>query len=365
MQTIKNERRRVKQTTPLYLQIAEQLKTRILNKEFPCGTSLPAESELAASFGVNHLTLRKGLKVLREQNLIIQQHGRGNFVTFAEEAELRICCIMGTGSKISSYYNMKVLSELTSQLSARKGNLIIVPTQKEEDVLDLIHRNRASALLTATMNDDIVALLNGEKMKYIPVGCLNVWNQKLNKQNRFYAGTKPDMVQNAVQYLKKLGHKKIAYITQNHVNVYRDWGLTERNEGFLSCGLSKEFYFAGDINDGWYTWSSDIMHKIARMLPEERPTAVICSGFTFAAGAWNGALQAGLRIPEDISLIGIDGEADFFPQMTAVKQPLEQIVAKMLAVFNEAPQSGGLIQSGFYEFDSDILEHGSCRMIKS
>ena len=94
---------RRKQSVPLYLQIADNLKERILNKEFPCGTNLPAESRLAASFGVNHLTVRKSLQILKEQNLIVQQHGRGTYVTYSHDAVLKIGYLTGATGEFSSY----------------------------------------------------------------------------------------------------------------------------------------------------------------------------------------------------------------------------------------------------------------------
>lgn len=42
---------------------------------------------------------------------------------------------------------------------------------------------------------------------------------------------------------------------------------------------------------------------------EERPTAVYCANDLIAAGAMNAAVESGLSIPEDISVIGHDGSS--------------------------------------------------------
>ena len=101
---------------PIYLQIAENLRARILNREFLSGTFLPSEAELAASFKVNHLTLRKCLKVLRDQNLIIQQQGRGNFVTYEPQQELRIGFVCQPSTIELNRYTSILLSILIKQL---------------------------------------------------------------------------------------------------------------------------------------------------------------------------------------------------------------------------------------------------------
>lgn len=349
---------------PLYLQIAENLKERILNKEFPCGSNLPAESQLAASFGVNHLTLRKGLQILQEQNLIVQQHGRGTYVTYSHDAELKIGYLTGCTEGFSSYYDLRIISECNRQLSAKKGNLLIMSSALGKDeVMEKLHQSQCSAVLAASMNENIINILNSDELKHVPVCCLNVWNERLNTNNRCFAGSKPAGIQNAVRYLTKLGHRRIAYISQAHHDPSMDCGLMERNDGFLSCGLPEGICFIGGDEIVWHDWARQTMHRIAAMLPEERPTAVVLPGMSFAAGAWIGALEAGLKIPGDISLIGIDCVPDLFPQMTSVEQSLERFVQKAISLFSDAKLSGGLIRSGFYEFDLKIIERGSCRAL--
>ncbi|MBR2425917.1 MAG: GntR family transcriptional regulator [Lentisphaeria bacterium] len=356
---------RKKQSVPVYLQIAEHLKEQILNKEYPCGTNLPAESELAASFGVNHLTLRKSLQILREQHLIVPQHGRGNFVSYSHEMELKIGYITYSMDGISSYYDLSILSELNKQLSVRKGYLQIIPiTADRKEITDNILQSRCCALVAATMNEEILNILNCKELKHIPVCCLNVWNEHLNRNNRCFVGSKPGIIQEAVRYLTQLGHRRIAYISYNHFDAGNDCGLEERNLGFRSCGLPEGMEFIGTKNIPWHEWSRKTMHKIAEMEPGKRPTAAVLPGLAFAAGAWIGALEAGLKIPEDMSLIGVDAATVFFPELTAIKQPLDQFVEKAISIFGDAALSGGLIHSDFYKYDFEIVERGSCCSLK-
>lgn len=355
---------RRKQSVPLYLQIADNLKERILNKEFPCGTNLPAESRLAASFGVNHLTVRKSLQILKEQNLIVQQHGRGTYVTYSHDAVLKVGYLAGSTGGFSSYYDLRIFSECTRQLSAGKGNLMVMSSALDKDeVLEKLHQNQCSALLATTMDSHVIEILNSAELKHIPVCCLNVWSDQLQTQNRCYVGSKPEGIQNAVTYLTELGHRKIAYISQDYPGLANDYGLKERNKGFLACHLPEGMSFIGGKEIVWHDWARQSMYKIASMPLSERPTAVILPGMSFASGAWLGALEAGLKIPEDISLISIDCAPDLFPRMTTVEQALDCFVQKAISLFNEAELTGGLIRSGFYSFDLKINERGSCRKL--
>lgn len=58
------------------------------------------------------------------------------------------------------------------------------------------------------------------------------------------------------------------------------------------------------------------------------PTVVLCSNDTVAIGAYNAARAAGVRVPEDVSLVGFDdlpmAEWEVF-QLTTVQQPMEEM----------------------------------------
>jgi GntR family transcriptional regulator len=63
-----------------YLQIEEELASRIENGVLPMGARLPAERDLAADLGVSRMTLRQALSRLEHRGLIARAHGRGTFV---------------------------------------------------------------------------------------------------------------------------------------------------------------------------------------------------------------------------------------------------------------------------------------------
>jgi len=73
----------------LYRQIADQLAQLIARGEFPAGTRLPAERELAASFGVSRASVREAIISLEMSGLVEVRVGTGIFVTQQPEAANR------------------------------------------------------------------------------------------------------------------------------------------------------------------------------------------------------------------------------------------------------------------------------------
>ncbi|GMA23191.1 hypothetical protein GCM10025864_09500 [Luteimicrobium album] len=60
----------------------------------------------------------------------------------------------------------------------------------------------------------------------------------------------------------------------------------------------------------------------------DRPTAVVCANDLMAIGALDAAFEAGLRVPEDVAIIGIDDiEAASLvrPALTTIRVPAEEI----------------------------------------
>lgn len=65
---------------PLYYQIANLLRSRILSGVYPAGSMLSTEHELAQAFGVSRITVRQALGMLSTAGLIERRRGRGTFV---------------------------------------------------------------------------------------------------------------------------------------------------------------------------------------------------------------------------------------------------------------------------------------------
>ncbi|MCX7568587.1 GntR family transcriptional regulator [Tumebacillus sp. DT12] len=67
-------------TRPLYMLVIDRIKDQSANGEWPPGTRLPSEFELAKLFGVSRATLREALRVLEEEGVVVRRHGIGTFI---------------------------------------------------------------------------------------------------------------------------------------------------------------------------------------------------------------------------------------------------------------------------------------------
>ena len=68
-------------TNPLYLQVRDDLASRIAAQQWLVHTALPNESELAREMGVSPGTMRRALDMLESDGLLTRKQGRGTFIT--------------------------------------------------------------------------------------------------------------------------------------------------------------------------------------------------------------------------------------------------------------------------------------------
>ncbi|SDS70325.1 transcriptional regulator, LacI family [Actinoplanes derwentensis] len=107
----------------------------------------------------------------------------------------------------------------------------------------------------------------------------------------------------AAQHLIELGHRHIATIT----GPMPTWPAVQRLDGFRSALVSSGITLADDdvVAGDWYLDSGyTAMKQLISRAP--RATAVFAAGDEMAVGALRAAHEAGLRVPDDIAIIGFD-----------------------------------------------------------
>ena len=123
----------------------------------------------------------------------------------------------------------------------------------------------------------------------------------------------------AVQHLRELGHSRIAFIS----GPLRLESARERRDAFLGCQRdSGEGQRRDPVEQGNHKVDGGL-RAMERLLDRDpRPTAVLASNDLTAIGALRAIRKRGLRVPEDISVVGFDDiqMAEFTePPLTTVR----------------------------------------------
>lgn len=142
----------------------------------------------------------------------------------------------------------------------------------------------------------------------------------------------------AVGHLVALGHRRIAMASGTLTASDR---ARQRHRGF-QAGLRAAGLPVGELIE--MPFMRTAVDAIAQRLAQaDRPTALVCSNDLLAVRCIRAAHVAGLRVPEDLSVIGIDGIAfgeDLTPQLTSVVTPNRQIGESCVDVLVGALRAG-------------------------
>ncbi len=196
--------------------------------------------------------------------------------------------------------------------------------QKQHAYLSMMAQKRVDGLLVMCSEypDDLLNML--EENRNIPMVVMD-WGASQGDftdtvlDNAFEGGYL------AGCYLIERGHRDIGAIPgqmERNTGGGRHAGFIKAlNEAHIS--IHKEWIVQGDFEpeSGYQA----MLHILAQ---KHRPTAVFCGGDIMAMGAICAADEMGLRVPQDISIIGYDNVRNaryFTPALTTVHQPKQQL----------------------------------------
>ncbi|WP_230531498.1 LacI family DNA-binding transcriptional regulator [Microvirga roseola] len=129
----------------------------------------------------------------------------------------------------------------------------------------------------------------------------------------------------AVEYLAQLGHRKFGYISGVPGTFIEMERFTGFLEGIAAAGFGQEDFVRWE---GPFMFSTGVSAAQSFLRLRERPTGIFAACDESAIGFIKTVTTAGVRVPDDVSVIGFDGIefADYIePTLTTFQQPLHEI----------------------------------------
>ncbi|GBC94809.1 HTH-type transcriptional repressor CytR [bacterium HR16] len=208
-------------------------------------------------------------------------------------------------------YPIKIVSMLYQQ--SPDSFLAHVDDGSVDGVVLVAPRTHSAALQWA-QQANIPAVVVGSTLPNTPLSCVDVDDTSAIYQ--------------AVCWLIEMGHRRIGHIAGPQTQWSAKRRLQAYRQAMQDAGIEVKL---GWVVEGHYTPPSgkEAMEQLLNVAPEL--TAVVCGNDWMAMGAMEAIYQKGLRVPEDISLVGfddIDTAQWVTPPLTTMRQPTRQIGAK-------------------------------------
>lgn len=160
----------------------------------------------------------------------------------------------------------------------------------------------------------------------------------------------------AVEHLVGLGHRDIVLLTGTEDSP----AVPLRREGFLQAArqndIATSVHLCGwEIHDGYRT-AADLFDS------EKRPGAVIASNDRTAVGVLLAAAHRGLRVPEDVSVVGVDDQphvaSTVVPALTTVALPHREIGLRAMEILLQLV-AGGTAPASVERLPSTLIDRAS------
>lgn len=163
----------------------------------------------------------------------------------------------------------------------------------------------------------------------------------------------------AAEYLTGLGHKRIATVTGN----LKTQAGFDRFDGFMKgldeakVEIPKEYVYRGDYSRRSARQAAEFFLSMT-----DRPTAIFAQSDDMALEVIAVAYEMGIRVPEDVSVIGFDDnpQAIYGPiGLTTIRQPIFEMAERSVRILHE--MVNGKREEKFRTMlDPDLVVRDSC-----
>ncbi|WP_319022012.1 LacI family DNA-binding transcriptional regulator [Brevibacterium sp. FME17] len=249
-----------------------------------------------------------------------------------------------------------------SELATAKGyGILLMSTyedvENETSAVNLLVDNRVDGIILSssirgTGHGDI---LRSARDQSIPVVLLD--RQISDAELDTVIINNRESVRQAVTSLISLGHSRIGFVW-GPPNEYRPrwqselseaaqndlWTDGERMMGYLDALADSGVELDIDLVSMGEKTEHHVREDLGRMLSmKKRPTAIFCTETEALTGTLAAIRSAGLRIPEDVSVIGFDDSswaAVYDPPLTMIKQPTRELGAEACRLLLDRVENG-------------------------
>lgn len=304
---------------PMYQQIKRDIEQQILSGEIKIGDKLMSETEMLEHYHVARMTVRAALTELVNTGCLAKERGRGTFcVALPRQEKKSIDVLLDTGD---NYFTPYFLSGISRVLDREGYQLVLNDTRDNVEMFEkllqqIISRGTSGIIIqpyrrVQDISEELLRELESCQAAGIPVVTID---GKFRDQD--LVGYMTDDVYGgklATEHLIAMGHRKILGLFRSS---YRD--SVFRTRGY--CRAMEEHSLTPQILDA----DGEYQPALQALLQSRQITAIVCYNDLLAVDCHHFFAQIGVRVPEDVSVIGYDDTAlavASLPQITSVTHP--------------------------------------------
>ena len=316
---------------------------------------------------INEATRNKIMSVVKEYNFVPNNSARNLKI-----ADSKTIAVLIKG--IANPFFMKMMKVIENETQKQKYSLIIHHVEHHQDEVDVAIELEKEKKLKG------IIFLGGyfnhtkEKLDSINVPFVISTVNMTEEYRGYYSSVAVDDVKESykiVDYLCKLGHKKILLISADSMDESIGKLRKEGYERALkdnSIPIDDSLIFPMAYDEDAYSMAAGYTAMKDAIAKNVDFTAVFAISDAMAIGACRALADAGKKIPEDVSVVGFDGidNARYYnPTITTIRQPFEDMAkASINLLFKYIAGEKDATETQQRIFDAELVIGESTASIK-
>jgi LacI family transcriptional regulator len=257
-------------------------------------------------------------------------------------------------------FAIEVMKGVNRAIAESEFDLLVYTTGDVRKSGRASHEQKYVSLLNNSITDGviIVAPVTGEFVTDAPIVSIDPLMSEPSYASVHATNYQGAMA--AMEYLTSLGHKRIGFISGRAELESSTRRLMGYRDGMKKAGLRVDERL---IASGDYTTETGVSCARQLLSLDNPPTAIFASNDQMAMGVYQVAQEMGLRIPEDLSVIGFDNIMESkYMGLTTVDQFISDmgyVATQMLIKLI----NGDLLESQTYQMQTQLVIRSSCRAL--
>lgn len=327
-------------SSPIYERIKLDILNKILSGEYAAGTLLEPEPSLATKYGASRTTMRQALSELASEGYIHRVKRRGTVVSDLKEYQKPGAWVAMVVADLFSYPVQQTSDSVEKALKAKGLGLKVFAANKNIAEMECIVEQAVNAGAVG------IIMCPSEDMAYsskVHTLCRKGYPVCLFDLPLPQVSTDCAMSDNceggylATSHLVKLGHREIAFISAASRSL--TYTIGSRYNGYAAAlseaGIKVDSNLIIESFSGDPSWMNSVKDLLSS---ETRPSALFAANFYVATYVLQAASNLGLRVPDDLAVVGFDNLdiiARLATPLTTIDQPFDEIGAAAVRLLME------------------------------
>jgi len=322
-------------STPLYVQIIEDIKEKIAKGNLAVGEQLSSHKELATEYDVSLITIKSALSTLIDEGYLYSRVGKGTFVA-KRMNKTNLSHHDSIGLVLQDLKNpfFSLIAHMVEETAYSKGYNILLSNsssqvKKEENQINHFKNIGVKGMIIATLRKEphapqIIKDLHKNGFPYVMVSYVaddNIWHVGADHEGGAKMGT---------EHLIKLGYKKIGYINSPTNNSLGEIRFNGYRKALSNAALDFNDKFTLQLPSESLTDGYQAGYKLGDLFDnmDDKPEAFFVYNDSTALGFIKRIQELGHRVPDDVAIVGFDDidQAKYAKvPLTTIHQPIEKI----------------------------------------